>query len=401
MSRQTAEKHMTPSTSLFASSISRHRYGASQHMFAEEDASSTTRQEIIPRHAAIIPGSVSNHEEVAQGKASYAGSDFSRLPVSASKARNSTSAIDGPRDSPKTFSAVEHNRQRFSATIPRVDKSSLIEDHPGAKEQSASNVGVVSRYTDAMPGAEETAGVELATLLAQTQLGAAETSAVEDGQAVRLPDIVLAPNLTETDPIASALTYAPTITQSGTAAPFGETLPYTFTMSAIAVTPSAGTFNVTATVDNPITFQVNSGGNTDIPSDTAPAITQANYATVASDLTPNMGDLNGRPPRTRFWAEDLCIRHERFHCTDGIPHARSGVTLAQNWLNGQTAADVAGVNTLLGQVPARVIATRSAAMTYPGRENRAYGDGAPSYLARANAIKTKGDANGYAPPAGP
>src|SRR5262249_681581 len=120
-----------------------------------------------------------------------------------------------------------------------------------------------------------------------------------------------------------------------------------------------------------------------------------NYPTVVSDLTPDMTDLNGRPPRTTFWAEDLCIKHERFHADEDVVHGRAGVVAAQAWLNTKTASSVAQVNTLLGAVPGRVAATVSAAMSFPGREERAYGDGAPLYLARANAIKAKGDAGQY------
>jgi hypothetical protein len=298
---------------------------------------------------------------------------------------------------------VEHNKQRISATIRRADKPRPSESggYFTSGERSAINPRFASRYNDARPGSEETSVIDLASLLAQTGMTtpAESISEPQEGETVRLPDIVLDPTIRETDAIAGTLTYSPTITQSGAApAPFGATSPYTFTMSGITVTSAAAIFTVTATIDNPITFQVTGGGNTDISSDTDPDITQTNYPTVVSDLTPDMSDLNGRPPRTQFWAEDLCIRHERFHATDGIGHARSGVTLAQNWLNIQTAASVADVNTLIGQIPARVIATRSAAMTHPGRENRAYGDGAPSYLARATAIKTKGDAGGYGTP---
>jgi len=309
------------------------------------------------------------------------------------------------RTSPGSVSMVVHHRDRFSASIRRADRPrpSGIGGPLATGERSALEPRFAARYNDAMPGNEQTSIIDLASLLSQTKAAPVESiSEPQEGRPVRLPDIVFDQGTVETDAIASTLTYAPTVTQSGPApAPFGETLPYTFIMSGINVTLAPGTFNVTATIDNPITFQVASGGKIDISSETDPDITQANYPTVASDLTPNMSDLNGRPPRTQFWAQDLCIRHERFHATDGIGHAGSGVTLAQNWLNTQTASSVADVNTLLGQAPARVIAARSAAMAYPGRENRAYGDGAPAYLARATAIKTKGDANGYAPPAPP
>jgi hypothetical protein len=294
---------------------------------------------------------------------------------------------------------VEHHLHPFSASIRRVDKS-LNSFNGGHLASGGRSVRLAARYNDAMPGNEEISTIDNDSLLAQTSVPPLVGSIPEpqEGETALLSDIVVAASaaITETDGIASTLGYNPTITQSGPPpSPFGETLPYTFTMSGITVTSTPGTYDVKATIDNPITFQVSSGGKTNISSDTDPNITQANYTTAVSDLTPDMSDLNGRPPRTQFWAEDLCIRHERFHATEGAGHSRSGVTLAQNWLNLQAAASVAEVHTLLAQVPARVIATRSAAMTYPGREERAYGDGAPLYLARANAIKTKGDASGY------
>jgi hypothetical protein len=42
-----------------------------------------------------------------------------------------------------------------------------------------------------------------------------------------------------------------------------------------------------------------------------------------------------------------------------------------------------------------IASSRAAAGTVDEKETRAYGDGAPAYKARADAIKTKGDANGY------
>jgi len=358
----------------------------------------------VPSHNLTARPKAHNHESAAQdvshtgAEAARRGHDFSQVRVHADEQPHQQ------HNSHTSLTMVEHHRESFSASIRRADTtrpSTFGGYYHAARERTAIKPVVGARYYDAMQGNEETSVLDLGALLAQTQsTPAISIPELQEGQTVRLPDIVFDQAIAESDPIASTLTYAPTVTQSGAApAPFGETLPYTFAMSGITVTSAAGTFTVTATVDNPITFQVASGGKTDISSDTDADITQANYNTVASDLTPDMSDLNGRPPRTQFWAEDLCIRHERFHCTDGQTHARSGVTLAQNWLNTQTAATVADVNTLIGQVPARVIATRSAAMTFPGRENRAYGDGAPSYLARATAIKTKGDANGYAPPA--
>jgi hypothetical protein len=245
----------------------------------------------------------------------------------------------------------------------------------------------------------------MAALLAQTRSSSGTVAEPSEGQTVRLPDVRLNSRASETDAIASTLTYNPTITQAAgePADSFGETTPYDFSMSGITVTSSGGTYTVAATVDNPITYQVRTttgpDGQADVDSDTDADIHSGNYTTVVSDLTPDMSDLNGRPPRTKFFAKDLTVRHERFHCTDGQTHAQSGVNLAQAWLNGKAAGSVGAVNTLLAQVPARVIATRQAAMTYPGREERAYGDGVAAYRARANAIKTKGDAGKYPAPA--
>lgn len=224
-----------------------------------------------------------------------------------------------------------------------------------------------------------------------------------DGQPVRLPDIRIPgmANIREMDAIASALTYSPTISQTGPepSDAFGETNGYDITVSGITVTPKTGSFDVKATVDNAIKFQVrtNKGPDNeeDITSETDAKITKTNYPTVVSDLTPDMSDLNGRPPRSKFYSKDITIRHERFHATDGQGHARDGVTLAQNRLNSRTAASIAEVNALLNTVPGIVADTRRAAMTMPGREERAYGDGAPSYTARATAIDTKGKAGDY------
>jgi hypothetical protein len=226
--------------------------------------------------------------------------------------------------------------------------------------------------------------------------------------------------LADDDAVAGTLTYSPSVTQSGAVNPFGQTHWQDFNITNIVVTappppapapapapapgPDAGVpapapaaprvFTVTATVSNPIRFNVASGGNTDIPSENAAAITHANFATVASDLTPNMASDGGRPPRTQFWAQDLTITHEQFHVTERKGFATTAVTSAQTWLSGQSANNVADVQTLLTQVPAKLQAS-SEASANPGKEARPYSAGAPAYLARANAITTKGNAGKY------
>ena len=146
-------------------------------------------------------------------------------------------------------------------------------------------------------------------------------------------------------------------------------------------------------------------GRTNIASESDPAITQANYPAVVKDLTPpaaavNQGGLalmKHQPPRTRFWAEDLTIKHERFHCAEDQRFGGQGVRSAQNWLNTQTAANDNALFALLPRVIGKVGDVVKTGMAVPAAEQRAYDDGAPSYAARAQAIKRKGDARGYVP----
>jgi hypothetical protein len=139
---------------------------------------------------------------------------------------------------------------------------------------------------------------------------------------------------------------------------------------------------------------VQSLGRTDIAGDTDADITAANYNTVSTDLTPNMSSSGGRPPRTQFWANDLTQAHELFHANDVRGQGPGAATSAVSWISSQTATDVAGVQALVDQIPARVVRTIVAGMGEPA-EVRAYGAGAGAYRTRANSIKTKGDAGTY------
>jgi len=72
---------------------------------------------------------------------------------------------------------------------------------------------------------------------------------------------------------------------------------------------------------------------------------------------------------------------------------------AVRWLNNQTANSEADVRTLLSRANDRLKSYARAKMTNPGKEARAYADGAPLYLARAQAIQSKGNAGDYPNPA--
>jgi hypothetical protein len=232
------------------------------------------------------------------------------------------------------------------------------------------------------------AGAVTAALTSQ----AAPVSEPQDGARVALPDLVTPRDLAvpDTDSVVGAITYSPTVTQSGVVNPFGATTWANFNVTGATVTPGAGSFAAAFTLENPITYNVSSP-KTSIADENDAALTNANFAAAADDLTPDMARQNGKPPRRRFWARDLTLRHERFHSDERSRLNRAGAAQAQTWLSAQAAGSVADVQALIAQVPGRVITASQAAVgTLDEKESRAYGDGAPSYQARADAIRTKG-----------
>jgi len=294
---------------------------------------------------------------------------------------------------------VESHREPFRVSIRReVPESNFTANTPGAISNSRSR----QSFYDAKRGMVQPEEVSLAAMRAKTVVQPGPVQEPRPGETVRLPNIVLSPGIGLRDSIHSTLAYNGSIARGGAVPdPFGITYLYNISLSGINVTHAGSAFNVAATVDHPITYQVTSGGDTDISSETDSDITQGNYTDVVSDLTPDMSDLNGRPPRSQFWAEDLCITHERFHANEGLGFARQAVADAQTWLNSQSAGNLAAVQSSLASVPARVISSTGSAMSCPGAcEERAYGAGAAAYLARANAIKAKGDAGDYPAEAG-
>ncbi len=283
---------------------------------------------------------------------------------------------------------------------------------------------VYQHHDEELPAIEAVAGQPLAaTTMAAPQQAAPEASAAKpaapesgEGSAaapagetahdgpVSLPDIEVRDfeQVELCDSVAPWLSYAGTVSQGG-AVPrgYGVTRPGPMTVTGITVRklPVVGWWYVSATITQAIQWQVRAvtgpNGEINIGSSVDPAITAANWRTVMSDLTPDMGDLNGRPPRSQFWAKDLTEQHEQFHANDRKTRAPGALRLASNWLGTQQAIDPAGVGALLAQVPGRMVATVSAGMTMPGKEERAYGDGAGAYSRRANAIWALGNMGYY------
>ena len=291
---------------------------------------------------------------------------------------------------------LEHsvNRTSFRAVIARTAPPA---PHVASSPKFSSSARV-SRDLDAEEITETSDYIDPAAVTAAFTLPTSAIPNAAEGETVSVPDISMPESLqiVDTDAIASTITYTPSITQAGVVSPFGATSWSNFNITGATVTAvpasagGAASFTVTFTLENPITFNVTSP-KTSIASENDPALTNSNYPTAASDLTPNMSVQGGKPPRTQFWARDLTIVHERFHCDERSRLAAAGAVQAQAWLNAQTAANVAEVQALIAQVPGRVITASQAAVgTVDQKETRAYGNGAASYQARATAISTRG-----------
>jgi hypothetical protein len=275
---------------------------------------------------------------------------------------------------------------------------------PGAAPAGAGTGGAAAAPT---PGAAPTAPAGPETAPAAGPAPAGPEAATGGGgtgetKTEKLPDIHL-PALAEVercDLVAAALTYHGSITRGG-AQPtgFGVTRSFSASLTNITFASTSTAYIVTATLEHPITYQIRSGtgpdGQVDIPSENAAAITAANYSTVVADLTPNMSDLNGRPPRTQFWAEDLTVQHELVHAHDDNTNGPLAMVQVMGWLNSQTVSGPVPLAMLMSSIPGRFAANLLAALSTEDGEKHAYGDGVANYTARANAIKAKGDKGDY------
>jgi len=214
-------------------------------------------------------------------------------------------------------------------------------------------------------------------------------------------DIEGEPIVNNQDSVAPVISYTGGISRGGITlggSEFGRT-DSTPSLGSIRITQASGVFNVTATYQLLTKWDTRHGtgpgGQHDVPDENAPVLTAANYATAASDLTPNMSDEGGRPPRTQFWAQDLTERHEQLHAREHQQTGREGLRRGLEWLATQTANTQADVEALLRSLQTRIVQYILANGAGSVGELHAYGDGAPLYRARAAAIRAKGTAGGY------
>jgi hypothetical protein len=289
---------------------------------------------------------------------------------------------------------AEGSEPSTPAEVPEPGGAPGAAPAPSAGEQATPGAQSAAAAANAGPAP---AGAAAPAAAGPAPAGAAPAGPA-DGQVVTIPDIVK-PELEHIhacDSIAGIIPYNGTVvggeTPPGNA--FGICRFGDERVTGITITLTASVFQVRGTIENRIKWGVQSLGRTDIAGDGDSDITAANYATVSTDLTPNMSSSGGRPPRAQFWANDLTQQHELFHANDVRAQGPGAATSAVSWISSQTATDVAGVQALVDQIPNRVVRTTVAGMGEPA-EVRAYGAGAGAYRGRATAIKTKGDAGNY------
>lgn len=205
------------------------------------------------------------------------------------------------------------------------------------------------------------------------------------------------------DAVSASFAYTATTTQGGVtlgASEFGQTTGSLKHFSNVSITPGTGKFTVTADLKQTVNWDtratVGPNNQVDIADDSDPDLTNTNYPTAVTDLTPDVSDLKGRPPRTKFWAKDLTVKHEKYHVKDFVDIAKTSATDAETWLAGQNAARKEDVPALLDKAwNDKIFKPWDKFTDPPAVEERAYDDGVASYKARADAIKAKGDKGGY------
>ena len=170
-----------------------------------------------------------------------------------------------------------------------------------------------------------------------------------------------------------------------------------------------GKIYLTADIAGTYTWGTNSGGKTDVSGPSAGVITAANYAQIVSDLTPVLIEKSWRAPRSQFWSDAICQRHEQYHAKDMTKWFKSkgkGVVstfLKKNpiELSEEDQKNEGTVKTEATKViKAAVNAVSAAGMDYykGGEtsylsfkgEERAFGDGKKPYLKLAAGVKKQG-----------
>lgn len=169
----------------------------------------------------------------------------------------------------------------------------------------------------------------------------------------------------------------------------------------VAFTVTPGSVSVAFALDIQCPWGTNAGGRTDVPSATAGVVTADNYSDIVADLTPSLDEKSWRAPRSKYWSEAICKRHERFHSTDDQAWSEgAGKQVVTDYLKTKTVNAATAKADLETHLTAATKAmgtanfqyyTGGAAsyLSYKGEE-RAFGDGKQPYIDLATGVAAQG-----------
>lgn len=148
---------------------------------------------------------------------------------------------------------------------------------------------------------------------------------------------------------------------------------------------------------------IDGAGHIDVPSGASPVVTEDNYEKIVSDLTPVKQGGSWRAPRTQYWSQALCERHEKYHTKDYDQWTgTTGIQVVKDYLAAQTIPGTnidLEVKDLMDTALADLHEKRArwfrgpvgtAYVNYPG-EIRANADGKQPYLDLAAAVQEQGE----------
>lgn len=163
---------------------------------------------------------------------------------------------------------------------------------------------------------------------------------------------------------------------------------------------SGGKCTITANLDVNCPWGTNSGGNIDVPSETAAVITKQNWRKIKTDLTPSSSSPY-KSPRDKYYSQTLVEKHEKFHGTDDNAWTQSsGLGIVKTFIETQTVSPSnaeADVNGALNEALVRL--RRENTKYYKGSgsshdafagEIRAYADGKSEYQKLADGVEKHG-----------
>ena len=207
-------------------------------------------------------------------------------------------------------------------------------------------------------------------------------------------------NGSKQDTVVSGVKVGP-LTQPGGRAvsPFGAEF-YEPAFTGVSYAFAGGKCTISATLDVICPWGTANGGDTDVPSGTAPVITAANWRAIKADLAPG-ATSPFKSPRNTYYSQALVERHEKFHGTDDFGWTTaSGLGIVNTFLQAGTVASAsaaADVATLVDGARTKLISENfkfyqgggTSHDSFAG-EIRAYADGRPHYQALADAVEAHG-----------